>query len=371
MRLTIILLISFLTFSCGTKEEKLQKETNTAIESTTITFEASQFELNNMTLRKLEQKEFYTSINTTGYIDVPPQNKASVTSFMAGYVKQTPLLVGDKVKKGDLVITLENPDFVELQQDYLEAAEKLNYLQAEFNRQKTLFEEKITSEKNYLKAESDYKSNLAHYNGLRQKLLMLNMKPALVEQGNITSSINLYAPIAGSVTKVNVSNGSYVNASKEIIEIVNTDHIHLELTIFEKDVLNVKKGQPIKFKISETSDQYFNAEVYLVGNSVDETTRTIKIHGHLEDESQETVFVRGMFVEATIFSDPRTKWAIAKDVISESDGAFFVYVLTSKNKEHYTFERQQLEIGQELEDYVEVLNFDTLENKQFLNQVPE
>lgn len=106
-----------------------------------------------------------------------------------------------------------------------------------------MFEEKITSQTNYLKAESTYQSSLASYNGLRQKLQMMSINPKDVEQGQISSSINLYAPINGYVTKVNISNGSFVSSSSELLEIVNTDHIHLELNVFEKDILNIKKEQ--------------------------------------------------------------------------------------------------------------------------------
>src|SRR5690606_17698499 len=135
-----------------------------------------------------------------------------------------------------------------------------------------------------LRAESDYKRNLAVQNGLRQKLQMLNIEPKNVEKGIFTPEVALYAPIAGSITQVNVSIGQYVSPSEIIMEIVNTDHIHVELSVFEKDVMNIKKGQKIQFKIPEVSKEYFEAEVYLVGASIDPQSRTIRVHGHLHDD---------------------------------------------------------------------------------------
>src|SRR5690606_22930616 len=128
-----------------------------------------------------------------------------INAFVGGYVKRNPLLVGDAVKKGQALITLENPEYIEIQQQYLEVAEQLKFLKADFERQETLFDEKVTSEKRFLQAESEYRRNLAMYDGLKQKPQMLNINPAAVEQGKITSEITIYAPISGSITAVDVS----------------------------------------------------------------------------------------------------------------------------------------------------------------------
>lgn len=366
MKYIYILTLSIVFYSCNEKKQSTEAvETNTETHFH-VDVSSAQFESESMKLGNLKPQDFSETVSTTGYIDVPPQNKASVSSFMDGYVTNTPLLVGDEVQKGQLVVTLQNPEYVELQQNYMEVAETLNYLKSEYERQKTLFEENITSKKNYLKAESEYKSNLAHYNGLKQKLKMLNLNPKRVEQGKISSTISLFAPINGFVTKVNVSNGSYVDASSEIVEIVDTDHIHLELSVFEKDILNIKKGQAIKFKISEASDETFDAEVYLVGTSIDETNRTIEIHGHLHDDEHQKTFVRGMFVEANIITSTNKIKALPKEAVAEIDGKYFALILNSKHEGNYEFERTEVNIGKQNEHFVEILNANDFEDKQVL-----
>lgn len=368
MKHIYILLFSLLIWSCGNKEETKKVSSVNEDHHEHFNVTSAQFKSENMQLGKLAEVDFHEAVTTTGYIDVPPKNKASVSTFMSGYVKNTPLLIGDEVKKGQLVVTLENPEFIELQQNYLEISEKLNYLKSEFERQKTLYDEQITSQKNYLKAESEYKSNLAHYNGLKQKLRMLNINSNAVEQGKITSTINLYAPISGFVTKVNVSNGSFVDASTEVIEIVDTDHIHLELTVFEKDILKVRKGQAINFKIPEASEDIFAADVYLVGTSVDETNRTIKVHGHLPEDNHLATFVRGMFVEAQIITDRVKKMAIPKAAVAEMDGVYYALILESNNNGNYEFEKIEVTVGKKNESFVEVLNTVAFQNKQVLTK---
>jgi len=366
MKYLYIILFSLTILSCGNKEaqtEVAHQDTN----DDDIMLTKSQFESENMDLGAIALRTFNHSVTTTGFIDVPPQNKASVSSFVDGYIKNTPLLVGDIVKKGQLLVTLENTEFIELQQNYLEVAEKLNYLKSEYTRQKTLFAENISSQKNYLKAESTYKSALAHYNGLKQKLKMLNLDPIVIEQGKFSSSIKLFAPISGSITKVNVSNGSYVSAANEILEIVNLDHVHLELSIFEKDILNIKKNQKINFKVPEASQETFQAEVHLVGTTVDQTNRTIKIHGHINDD-EHTSFVSGMFIEASIITASSEHFALPKEAVVELNNSYYALILESQNDTNYKFKRIELKIGLQTEDYLEILNNDALQGKQLLTK---
>ncbi|WP_370477665.1 efflux RND transporter periplasmic adaptor subunit [Tamlana flava] len=365
MKRIYILLFSLALTACGKSEKSNETSSAKAINSNEIVVSQSQFDSEKMQLGKLEQHTFNTSIKTTGTIDVPPKNKAVISTFMGGYITKTPLLVGDKVKKGQILVSLENPEFIELQQQYLEVAEQLNYLKSEFNRQKTLFDENITSKKNFLKSESTYKSSLAHYNGLRKKMTMLNINPTSVEQGNLTSTINLYSPIEGFITKVNINNGMPVSPADVIMEIVDTDHIHLELSVFEKDILHIKKDQKILFKIPEASDKTFEAEVHLVGTTIDETTRTVKVHGHILNESDAN-FIVGMFVEANILTETFTAHALPKNAILRGEEGNFVLAFKEQKANNYYFEKIKLELGEKAETHAVVLNAKDLENKEIL-----
>jgi cobalt-zinc-cadmium efflux system membrane fusion protein len=366
MKNLYILLFSLVLVACGNSEKNIETTVEAEIVSNEIDITKQQFEGENMAFGTLTEEDFFETVKVNGMIDVPPHNKSSVTSFIGGYITKTPLLIGNKVKKGQLLVTLENPEFVEIQQNYLEVAEQLNYLKSEFIRQKTLYDENITSQKNFLKAESTYKSNLAHYNGLRKKLQMMSINPTSVEQGNITSTINLYAPIAGYVTKVNVSNGTYVSPSDIVMEIVDTDHIHLELSVFEKDILKIKKDQDILFTIPEASDSIFKAKVHLVGTTIDETKRRVKIHGHIEDG--QTQFIVGMFTEADIIIKNVKRMALPKEAIINVENELYVLVLKNETESEFHLEKVAIDKGIETEAFVEVLNIEALKDKQILTK---
>lgn len=362
MKQLYILCISMLVTACANdkKEEPLddQRETDELVIS------RAQFEGEQMELGTLSDHDFNTVVKVNGWIEVPTQNKSSVSTFVGGYVTQSPLLIGDEVKKGQFLVTLESTEFVEIQQEYAEIAQQLNFLKSEFTRQQILYAEKISSEKNFLKAESDYKSSLAHYNGLKKKLQMLNIKPSSVENGTITSTINLYAPIDGFVTKVNVSNGTYVSPADIIIEIIDTDHIHLELAVFEKDILKVKKGQEIDFRIPEASDSIYKAEVHLVGTTIDPTNRRVVVHAHIENE--ETSFIVGMFADADIIVGASTGIALPKSAVIQVENDYFALVLEKETGSHYYFTKVKVDLGLQTETMVEILNAVSLKNKSIV-----
>ncbi|MFA5297377.1 MAG: efflux RND transporter periplasmic adaptor subunit [Lutibacter sp.] len=360
---TIYILSIFTIISCDNSKNP-EKEA-VVVDKNLIEITEAQFQSSAMELGEIMPQNFSEGIKTNGFIDVPPSDRAMVSAIMGGYVKVSHLLIGAKVKKGELLLTLENPNFIEIQQNYLEIHERLNYLKNEYERQKTLFNEKITSEKNYLKAESDYKSSLANYNGLAQKLRLMNINTANVKIGNFTSSIPVYSPINGSIAQVYASVGKFMNESDVLLEIIDDTHKHLELVIFEKDVLKVKVGQPIKFKLPESSEVSYDAEVHLIGTSIDVKNRTVMVHGHMEKELHS--FLVGMFVEAEIVTNSTQKTALPSAAILEEDGKSYILVLKEKIENNYNFEKIQIAIGTKNEDFAEIINIpELLKNKQIL-----
>ncbi len=337
---TVILILSLFFASCGNgTKENVETQTDLAADDY-IKVTQAQFDQIGMALGTLQEKEFPVMVRATGMIDVPPENRSVVSATMGGYIKTLPLLIGDEVKKGQVLLSLENPEFVTLQQEYMEVSGQLDYLKSEYERQKTMYDENITSQKSYLKAESDYKTAQAKYDGLRKQLVMINVSPTKVEAGTVTSITTIYAPISGSVTKVNVTRGSYVAPATSILEIIDNDHIHIELSVFEKDIMKIKKGQNIDFKIPEASSDTFKAEVYLVGTSIGEG-RTIKVHGHLKNE-EENNFLTGMFVEAHIVLEATSTKGLPDESIVNVDDKNYVLVLDQESNGDYYFKQVEV-----------------------------
>jgi len=336
---SLIILQLIVFSSCGEKKIEDAGSAENEVLNDLITITKEQFNNSEMALGSITEKPFPVTIQANGMIDVPPENRAVVSASMGGYIKNTPLIIGDKVTKGQRLVTIENPEFVTLQQSYMEVKQELTYLSAEYERQQKLKEENITSQKSSLKAESEFKTANARHNGLKKQLTMLNISPAQVEQGNISSLVSIYSPINGSITQMNVTRGTYVSPASPILEIIDSDHMHLELSVFEKDIMAIKKGQKISFRIPEASDNTFAAEVHLIGTTINEN-RTIKVHGHLEDE--EANFLTGMFVDAEIAVSSTLTKSLPSEAIVEQGENF--YVLKLENQGSSGFEFKKIEV---------------------------
>lgn len=363
-KITALIIIAAF-WNCGDKTKRLQENdaSSTGIDDR-IEISQEQFEHGKMKLDGIKESIFPVTVKTTGMIDVPPENRAVVSAIMGGYIRKTPLLIGDQVRKGQLLVTIENPEFVSIQQQYMEVHGQLSYLKAEYDRQQTMVSENITSRKSFLKAESDYKTAIAKYKGLQKQLNLLNISPEQVERGNFNSTASIVAPIDGSITNVNVSKGSFVSPSTPIMEIINNDHIHLELSVFEKDIMNVKKGQNVTFRIPEASPESFLAKVYLVGTSIDEN-RTIKVHAHLEHEDSN--FLTGMFVEANIIIDTSSQYSLPTDAIGIIDDQAYVLILDEKKDNNYYFKQVAVKIIGSYEDKSALANTSSFKpDAQFL-----
>ena len=350
-----------LLFSCSKKENALEtvedsEEIKTTEDSFIVTQE--QFANGKMKLGTFEERSFSDIVQTNGYIDVPPESKVKINAFFGGHIDKIGLLVGNDVKKGQVLASIINPEFIEFQEEYLKTKEQLAYLKPEFERQKVLSEENITSQKNFLKAKGEYNVALAKFSGLKEKLKLLNIDMVEVEKGNFSSSAIIKAPISGSITKLFVSAGSYVSPADELMEIIKMDHIHLELQIFEKDAIKVKEGQEILFRIPNYSTEEYEGEVHLVAKSIDEDKRMIKVHGHLMDESLPLIV--GMYIEARILTDTVTSISLSKETILDNADKSYILTTLNEGKTEMVFKLKEVKMGRNSKDFIEILEYEPL-----------
>lgn len=345
---SILIALIGLFISC--KEEKTEVETSN---NGLITVTKEQFQSSKMEIATLTENEFNVTVSASGKIDVPPQYRAKITPFIGGYVKYSQFLVGDRVAKGQVLVTLENTEYLDIQKDYVEVAEQINYLKSEFERQKTLYNEKITSQKNYLKAESDYRQAKGIYQGLREKLLLLNINPSNVEKGKFTSIITLTAPISGDITVMNANVGMFMSPSDVIMEVVDTQHLLLHLNVFESDILKIKEGQDIEFTIPQASKEVYKSNVKAVGKSIENKDRSISVFGLLQPELKEKL-LSGMFVEAKIVIATKKGLSISNEAIFKENDKNFVYLL-QKQQSNFVFKKVLIKVGEASEDFTEIL----------------
>lgn len=372
MKLTYLIVASLLILvSCSSNSDRSTNEEAGAVATTADIYELTteQFQSSNLTLGTLETTTFHAVVKAIGIIDVPPANIAAVSSYFGGTVKDIQLLPGEYVKKGQRLFILENPDYVQMQQEYLEAKGQLSYLKSDYERQKNLAQDNVTSQKNFLKAESDYTVTSVKAESLGKKLTLMNINPNTLTVDNIRTTISVPSPISGYVTKVGISRGSFLNPSQTAVTIVDTDHMHLELSIFEKDLPSIQKGQTIKFRIQEDDNEEYDASVYLVNRTVDIEKRNIGIHGHLTDEKLAGRLNPGMYVEADIYTTTESKISLPAEAVVEIESRYYVLVLQNSSDAGYTFLKKEVKTGLSNNDNIEILNHEEFpKNSQFLTK---
>jgi cobalt-zinc-cadmium efflux system membrane fusion protein len=340
---------------CGNKTEKeAPEEQHAAAEGMIAELTPAQYSTVGVQTGKIAPKQISSNIRANGKLDVPPQSMITISAPFGAFVKNTELLSGTLIRKGQLVVSLQHPDLIQLQQDYLENKGQQEYLLAEYERQEALAKENVNARKVFQQAKANYLSNAARIKGLQEKLKLLNIDMAALNGGDIQSVIRLYSPITGYVTAVNTNIGAYVNPTDKLFEIVNTEHLHAELTVFEKDIPKLKLEQRVRFTLANETTQR-TARVHLIGREIS-NERTVQVHCHLDNEDRE--LLPGMYLTAWIEIGNAMVNALPDEAIIQFEGKPCVFV--AKGREagaagNYLYEMLPIERGNSELGYTEVI----------------
>jgi cobalt-zinc-cadmium efflux system membrane fusion protein len=302
---SLLLLTAGLLASCQAKPEAA---TNTAAPAAAptppanpdqVTVGSAQVQAAGIELGTFERQNMTTEVQANGSVEVPPQNRVSITAVLGGYVQAINILPGQHVAAGTVVATLRSPEYLTLQQAYLQSKARARFLSEELERQRILDVEDVGAKRKLQQARADYATEQATLRTTAAQLRLLGISVARLDAGTIVSNVPLTTPISGYVKAVNINPGQYVNPQDVLVEVLNRDDLHLELKVFEKDVAQVKTGQKILFKVQNAGrDEQLAARVFLVGKAFDDDARTVRVHAHLEPERSD--LLPGQFVAARI-----------------------------------------------------------------------
>jgi len=318
-----------LLLSCTTsKNESDQPQEAVVVAGDEVVLTDEQVKLLDITLGKPESRVLSNTIKVNGMLDVPPQNLIAISAPLGGFIKHTELLQGMKVKKGQVLAVMEHTDYIQLQQDYLDSKNQLEFLEIEYKRQQELASENVSSAKTLQQTKSNYFSTKAKTEGLKAKLKLINISPAEIENGEIKSTVTVISPISGYVSQVNINVGMYVNPTDIMFKIVDTDHLHAEAQVFEKDLSKLKIGQRVFLTLSNENSPRI-AKVYLIGKEIS-SERTVRVHCHLEKEDPN--LIPGMYFSALIEVGDNSVMALPEDAIVSFEGIDYIFYPVNKNK---------------------------------------
>lgn len=355
-----IISISVLLFACG-NETKSEQTSVEQTQENIITLTKEQYKNAGIETGKLSNKNISSLLKVNGKIDVPPQSMVSVSIPLGGFLKSTKLLAGMHINKGEVLAVMEDIQYIQLQQDYLTTKAQFALAESEYNRQKELNQSKATSDKLFEQAKANYQMQNVLIKSLEQKLLLIGLSSNKITANNISKSINIYSPITGFVSAVNVNIGKYVNASDVLFELVDPSDIHLSLSVFEKDINKLSIGQKLFAYTNTNPNNKYACEIILVSKNLT-TQGSAEVHCHFEKYNK--TLLPGMFMNAEIELSGNKANALPDEAIIRFENKLYVFIDKGNNQ----FEMQQVQTGNSENGFTEIIISHNLTNQTFVTK---
>lgn len=338
---SVLVLVAFFAFNACTNNHKEGDGHNHGTEAETTTDEHEEENVAVLTdeqmkavgieIGMIEQKQLSATLKANGGLRVPNSNKANATSMFGGVIKSLNVEIGDFVKKGQVIATISNPQFIQLQEEYLSINSRIEFAEQEVVRQRELNEGNAGAKKNLQSATSELNTLRTRKSSLNQQIQMMGINPASLSNSSLKSSLVVTSPISGTVSNVFAKIGSYVDVSSPIAEIIENTALHLDLQVYEKDIPLIKIGQKIDFVVTNNPNKTYSAEVYSIGSSFSGESKTIAVHSKITGDK--TGLIDGMSITGTVSSDDVLSTAVPNDAIVNADGKYYIFLVKEQEEE--------------------------------------
>lgn len=331
IQFTILVFVSlFLLSSCnGPSKEDAAKEEHHEGENAEVKISAEQIKAIGLETDSISYRNLKSTLKVNGKLELPPQNFAQVSVLMGGIIKDIPVREGQLVSKGQVLVSLENTDFLQLQQEFLENKAHLTFAEAEYNRQKELQKDNINATKTFQQTETDYNTSLGKQKVLSEKLRLFNLNPETLTAASVKSTFSVIAPISGNLKSMDVNIGKFVEPNKQLFEIVDNHALHIDLTVYEQDVAKVKVGQLISFSIINDLHHSHTAKIFSINKAFENGQQAVIAHAEISGIDDQ--LLSGMYVDARIETDENKVMCLPTEAIVSNGNEHFVYVEREPN----------------------------------------
>ena len=314
-----------------------------------------QIEAVGITYGAVEMKELTATIKANGNLRVPNDRKANATSLYGGAVKTIHVQVGDYVRKGQVIATIANPQFIQLQEEYLTTGSRIVFAEQEYARQQELFDNNAGAKKNLQNAATELKTLLTRRASLQKQIQLMGISPTRVSNSSLKAGLTVTAPISGTISNVTAQIGSYVDVSSPLAEIVDNASLHLDLNIFEKDLPLLKVGQTIHFTLTNNPATEYDAEIFSIGAAFENESKTIPVHARVK--GNKSGLIDGMNITGIVSLNNALTPAVPDDAVVNADGKYYIFMVTDKEPEAHQDEKK----GSYKEKPAKIRNFEKIE----------
>ncbi|MBN8826897.1 MULTISPECIES: efflux RND transporter periplasmic adaptor subunit [unclassified Spirosoma] len=319
-----------------------------------VELSTDQIKIGNVETGLIENRNLGQVLQVNGRLAVPAQSQLNVTALLGGFVRSIPLLVGQPVRKGQLLARLENPDLVQLQQDYAETSSRLAYLELELARQQELSRENVSALKVLQQTSADLKATRARVTGLAHRIQLVGLSPEAALKGQFSSTYVLTASVNGVVTDVLVSAGGYVQPTDVIARITSNQGLYAELTVFEKDLPQLRTGQRVSIRLNNEPERERSGRITYINQAID-TDRSVRVVARLDQSDAR--LTPNTFIKASLDLGQSRVTALPEEAIVSAEGKDYIFVITDEKmpeeheheageKEHSTKEEHDHQAGE-------------------------
>lgn len=344
----MILGLLFFTQCRNISEDQVQQ--STLAEDNTVSLTDAQLKNAPIETVQLSEKNIATILKLNGRIDVPPHSMISVSVPLGGYLVSSSLMPGMPVRKGEIIATMEDPQYIQLQQEFLQAKSKLHFAELDYKRQSELNESQASSDKVMQQAQAEMNNQRITMNALAQQLRLININPDKLNENTITKSVPIYSQINGFVSKVNANIGKYVNPTDVLIELIDPADIHLNLQVFEKDINQLAIGQKLLAYSNSEPDKKYEGTIILISRDINNDGIS-EVHCHFSQHDKN--LLPGMYMSAEIETNNALSAALPDESIVAFEGQEYVFV--ESKKQSYTM--VPVTTGEKEHGFSQIINY--------------
>ena len=337
LRALRIFLFALFAVNISCNEKKTEETHEEEKASTEVALTASQYKTIGIETGFVEDRNLNKVIKANGYTTVPPQNSAEVSTLIGGTVKDIFVLEGTFVNKGKVLATIQNLEVIEMQEEYHSATANIEYLQLEYNRQKTLSDENVNPRKTFQEVKAKLAAERARAQAAKNKLEALH-----VSTKGSSSLVPIVAPINGYVGKISIAKGAYAQTGVSLFEVVDNSQMHLDLNVYEKDLGSISVGQVIDFVLTNQSNKSIKGKIFGINKSFSNESKTVAVHAKIESADAKGL-IPGMYVSANINITNATVPALPKDAVVRNADKYFVFIEEEKHQEKQTDNKENHE----------------------------
>jgi membrane fusion protein, heavy metal efflux system len=323
--------------------------------SGTITLSAEKQKTAGLEIISLSPETVSAPLSATAVIELNADRVAKVSSRVTGKITRLLASQGQRVKAGQPLAYADTMELEQALSEYIKAKSKRDLTEKTLKREETLFEKKVSPEKDVLKARQELSESEADLTLSKEKFRLLGIDISQIEQHKANGwnghpLIPISSTIGGVVIEKAVTQGETVNPDKMLFTVADLSTLWLQIDLYEKDLARIKTGMRVRLSVASFQDKNFKGRISYVGDLLDEKTRTTKARVTVDNSG--SLLKPGMFATVEIQTALGEKKLMLPESAVVIDGpAYYVFVRTTAD----TFTRKEIKIGKTMDKKAEIL----------------